>query len=280
MNRKFITKNRRERSEAPGIKAGSGPLLSPVGTGVLPAPFSGDAAESSHTSTKESVWEREISLTLPGNFYLLAKRGFDVAVTLLALAVFGLILPLLAFIIKLDSPGSVFFSQERVGLNRRRQREDFGGGERRKVLQPGRPFRVLKLRSMGVNAEANGPQWASKNDVRVTRIGRFLRKTRLDEVPQFLNVLRGEMSLIGPRPERLVFMRQLENEIPHYHERLLVLPGITGLAQVINGYDDSLESVRRKVELDRQYIQKAGFLQDGRILFNTVGVVLKGDGAL
>ena len=132
---------------------------------------------------------------------------------------------------------------------------------------------------MGVNAEASGPQWASKNDVRVTRVGRFLRKTRLDEVPQFLNVLVGEMSLIGPRPERLVFVRKLELDIPEYHDRLLVLPGITGLAQVINGYDDSLESVRRKVDLDRQYIRNSGFAQDGRILFNTVGVVWKGEGA-
>ena len=98
-------------------------------------------------------------------------------------------------------------------------------------------------------------------------------------MPQFLNVLRGEMSLIGPRPERLVFVRQLEKEIPNYHDRLLVLPGITGLAQVINGYDDGIESVRRKVELDRQYIKKAGFRQDGNILLSTVGVVLKGDGA-
>ena len=228
----------------------------------------------------ENISGQDRTFALPSHLYLSLKRIFDVAISMVALGIFGLILPLLSLIIKLDSPGSVFFSQERVGLNRRRTRANFDGQERRKVLQPGRPFKVLKLRTMGVNAEANGPQWASKNDVRVTRVGRFLRKTRLDEVPQFLNVLRGEMSLIGPRPERLVFVRQLEKEIPHYHQRLLVLPGITGLAQVINGYDDSLESVRRKIELDRQYIQKAGFRQDSKILLNTVSVVLKGDGAL
>lgn len=216
---------------------------------------------------------------LPGRMYLLLKRAFDIGVSLLALAAFGLILPILALIIKLDSPGPVFFAQERVGLNRRRNRRGFDGEDRRKVLQPGRPFKVLKLRSMGTNAESKGPQWAQKNDVRVTRVGRFLRRSRLDEVPQFINVLRGEMSLIGPRPERLVFVRQLEKEIPHYHDRLLVLPGITGLAQVINGYDDGIESVRRKVELDRQYIKGAGFKQDGKILLSTVTVVLKGDGA-
>lgn len=219
------------------------------------------------------------TLRLPGVAFLAAKRGFDIGVSLLGLAGFGLVLPLLALIIKLDSPGSVFFAQERVGVNRRRSRSAHDGADRRKVLQPGRPFRVIKLRTMGVHAEAGGPQWATKNDVRITRVGRFLRKTRLDEVPQFLNVLRGEMSIIGPRPERLVFVRQLEKEIPFYRDRLLVLPGITGLAQVINGYDDGIESVRRKIELDRQYIHAAGFVQDFKILLATVSVVLKGEGA-
>ncbi len=216
---------------------------------------------------------------LPGAVYLGAKRGFDILLALIALGVFGLVLPILALVIKLDSPGPVFYSQERVGINRRRQRDRFDGPDRRKVLQPGRPFQVLKLRTMASNAEAKGPQWARKNDVRVTRVGRVLRRSRLDEVPQFINVLRGDMSIIGPRPERLVFVRQLEKEIPNYHDRLLVLPGITGLAQVINGYDDSIDSVRRKVELDREYIKKAGFRQDGKILLSTVNVVLKGEGA-
>ncbi len=225
---------------------------------------------------------KEIPFKLPGKVYLDLKRGLDVAISLVAMGVFGLILPLLALIIKLDSPGPIFYSQDRVGINRRRSNRrcaERGKNDRRRVLQPGTPFRVHKLRTMGVNAEASGPQWASQNDVRVTRVGRFLRKTRLDEVPQFLNVLKGEMSLIGPRPERLVFVRKLENDIPEYHDRLLVLPGITGLAQVINGYDDSLDSVRRKVELDRRYIRNAGFLEDSKIIFSTVGVVLKGEGA-
>lgn len=220
------------------------------------------------------------AIRLPGRTYLLLKRLFDVVVSLVALAVFGLVLPLLALIIKLDSPGPVFYSQERVGINRRRRGGATGGSqERRKVLQPGRPFRIVKLRTMRTDAEAAGPQWAAQNDSRVTRVGRFLRKTRIDELPQFVNVLKGEMSLIGPRPERLVFVRQLEKEIPEYRDRLLVLPGITGLAQVVNGYDDGLESVKRKIALDRQYISRAGLLQDGRILLSTVGVVLKGEGA-
>ncbi len=230
------------------------------------------------TARIETISHLDLS-RLHGSFYLAVKRVFDVVVSLVALAIFGLMLPLLTLIIKVDSPGSVFYSQERVGLNRRRPKLAFSGQDRRKVLQPGRPFKVFKLRTMGTNAEACGPQMAKVNDVRVTRVGKFLRRSRLDEVPQFLNVLRGEMSLIGPRPERMVFVRQLEKEIPNYRDRLLVLPGITGLAQVINGYDDGLDSIRRKVELDCQYIKKAGFRQDGSILLSTVSVVLKGEGA-
>ena len=117
------------------------------------------------------------------------------------------------------------------------------------------------------------------NDSRVTQVGRFLRKTRLDEVPQFINVLRGEMSLIGPRPERLCFIRQLEKEVPHYLDRLLVLPGITGLAQVLNGYDDGSESVKRKVALDRHYIRRSGVAIDMKIVLSTIKVVITGEGA-
>lgn len=219
------------------------------------------------------------ALRLPGETYLAAKRVFDILVAAAALIAFGLCLPLLALIIRLDSPGPVFYSQERVGINRRRRGSAGATLERRKVLQPGRPFRIVKLRTMRTDAEVGGPQWAAKNDCRVTRVGRFLRKTRIDELPQFLNVLRGEMSLIGPRPERLVFVRQLEKDIPNYRDRLLVLPGITGLAQVINGYDEGLESVRRKIALDCQYISRAGLRQDTSILWSTVSVVLKGDGA-
>jgi len=232
------------------------------------------------TAHVETVTDRGLDFSrLQGSFYLAVKRVFDVLVSLFALAIFGLMLPLLTLIIKLDSPGPVFYSQERVGLNRRRPRLAYRGDDRRKILQPGRPFNVFKLRTMGTNAEAAGPQMAKVDDVRVTRVGKFLRRSRLDEVPQFLNILRGEMSLIGPRPERMVFVRKLEHEIPNYRDRLLVLPGITGLAQVINGYDDGLDSIRRKIELDRQYIRKAGFRQDSSILLATVSVVLKGEGA-
>jgi lipopolysaccharide/colanic/teichoic acid biosynthesis glycosyltransferase len=256
---------------------GTGEILD--GAGIAVAARSATLPGSSILEGPAVVPAYSGTLRLPGAVFLGVKRSVDVVIALLGLGAFAVILPLLALIIKLDSPGSVFFAQERVGINRRRSRLAHGGGDRRKVLQPGRPFRVFKLRTMGVHAEAGGPQWATKNDVRVTRVGKFLRKTRLDEVPQFLNVLRGEMSLVGPRPERLVFVRQLEKEIPFYRDRLLILPGITGLAQVINGYDDGIESVRRKIELDRQYIHAAGFVQEFKILLATVSVVLKGEGA-
>jgi lipopolysaccharide/colanic/teichoic acid biosynthesis glycosyltransferase len=216
---------------------------------------------------------------LPGAFYRATKRSFDILVGLAGLAGFGLLLPALALIIKLDSPGPVFYSQERVGINRRRQRGGHGGTERRKVLQPGRPFKIYKLRTMCRDAEAGGPQWAKQGDARVTRVGRFLRRTRLDELPQFWNVLRGDMSLIGPRPERLCFIRKLEHDVPYYHDRLLVKPGLTGLAQVRNGYDETLEGVCRKVEFDRHYIRRCGPLTEAGILLETVRVVLKGEGA-
>ena len=210
----------------------------------------------------------------------LVKRGVDIASAVMALTVFGLMLPALALLIKLDSPGPVFYTQTRIGRNRRRRRAGLSSeADRRKVLQPGRPFTIYKLRTMCANAEQSGPQWAAKGDARVTRVGRILRKTRLDEVPQFINVLRGEMSLIGPRPERLCFIRKLEKDVPHYRERLLILPGITGLAQVVNGYDESLDSVRRKVELDRQYIREYGLKSDVKIVLRTIRVVLTGEGA-
>ena len=221
-------------------------------------------------------------LNLPGKVYLAAKRAFDIVVSVSALAVAVFFLPLMALIIKLDSPGPVFYSQERVGINRRqrhRRGTERSANDRRKVLRPGKPFRVFKLRSMKIDAEARGAQLATKNDSRVTRVGRFVRKTRIDELPQFLNVLKGEMSLIGPRPERLVFVHQLEKDIPDFRDRLLVKPGITGLAQVLNGYDDGVESARRKIELDKRYINNSGWGQDFKILFSTVGVVLKGEGA-
>jgi len=214
-------------------------------------------------------------------FYCCSKRLMDIALSSIALLVFTvLMLPVIAVAIKIDSPGSVFFRQQRVGINRRRLRKQgYTGTDRRKILLPGCPFSIFKLRTMYIDAEADGPQWASADDPRVTRVGRILRRTRLDEAPQFFNVLRGEMSLIGPRPERLCFIRKLEKTIPHYQDRLHIKPGITGLAQTQNGYDRNIDTVRRKVELDCLYIKNPSIITDLSILISTVRVVFTGDGA-
>jgi len=210
-----------------------------------------------------------------------AKRLMDIVISLAALAAFGLLLPWIALVIKLDSRGPIFFRQSRIGIDRRRYRRTDceSDGERRSIVYPGRPFDIVKLRTMRTDAEKDGPQWAKEHDTRITRVGNILRKTRLDEFPQFVNVLKGEMSVIGPRPERLCFIRQLEHEVPSYMDRLAVLPGITGLAQVVNGYDTDLDSVKRKVALDRQYIRGLGWKSDLRIFLMTFRVLFSGDGA-
>src|SRR5262249_35721887 len=159
---------------------------------------------------------------------------------------------LAALLVKLTSRGPVVYSQTRVGLN-------------------GRPFTIYKLRSMYYNCEcASGARWSSRGDPRVTPIGWVLRATHLDELPQLWNVLRGEMSLIGPRPERPEFVPQLAQLLPRYEERLRVRPGLTGLAQVHLPPDSDLDGVRRKLAHDLYYVQRVGFWLDLRILFSTV----------
>jgi len=188
-------------------------------------------------------------------------RSLDLAcaVTLL-LATLPLLL-LVALAIKLDSPGPIFYGQERVGLG-------------------GRRFTVYKFRSMRVDAEANGtPQWASKQDPRVTRLGRLLRLSRIDEIPQVLNVLHGDMAMVGPRPERPAFVEQLERLIPHYKDRACVRPGITGWAQINYPYGASVEDARRKLTYDLYYIQHRGLRLDLRILLTTIRVVAFQEGA-
>jgi lipopolysaccharide/colanic/teichoic acid biosynthesis glycosyltransferase len=204
-----------------------------------------------------------------------------------ALVLLALALPvffLVGLAIKLDSSGPVFFRQERIGLNRRRSDRRRRGdcvlnckraSDRRASNQYGKPFMVYKFRTMVVNAEKRcGPIWATKNDPRVTSVGRFLRKTRLDELPQLLNVLRGEMALVGPRPERPFFVDKLAGQVEDYTERLRVKPGITGLAQVENGYDGSVDDVRAKVSYDLNYIRTSSLKCDLVILVKTIGVVL------
>ena len=205
------------------------------------------------------------------------------------IALLGLIclLPLfgiVALAIKLDSAGPVFYKQERVGLNRRRgdrrQRPDDllmcnRREDRRQRNVFGKTFFVYKFRTMVTDAEKRcGPIWATKNDPRITRLGRMLRKTRIDEFPQLINVLKGEMSVVGPRPERPFFIEKLSTEVPNYTRRLEVLPGITGLAQVEGGYDVTLDDVKKKVSHDLEYIRISSIKSDVLIMFRTVGVML------
>ncbi|PHZ83915.1 TIGR03013 family XrtA/PEP-CTERM system glycosyltransferase [Paremcibacter congregatus] len=195
---------------------------------------------------------REIDLVL--------KRMFDVSASLLLLIASMPILILAAIAVKATSKGSVLYRQERVGLN-------------------GKPFNVLKFRSMTVDAEADGvPKWAAKNDVRVTAVGRIIRATRIDEIPQIFNVLGGAMSFVGPRPERPFFVEQLEEKIPFYGERHWVKPGITGWAQLNYPYGASEEDTKRKLEYDLYYIKNYSLFLDFLILIQTVRVVLWPDG--
>jgi lipopolysaccharide/colanic/teichoic acid biosynthesis glycosyltransferase len=209
-------------------------------------------------------------------------------------AIIGLILALPIFIvipilIKLTSRGPVFYTQERIGIDRRRNsrrisKVDMGGNqrlrERRREDYFGQPFKVIKFRTMVNNAEkSSGPVWATANDNRVTQLGHIMRKTRIDEIPQLLNVLVGDMSMVGPRPERLHFIKDLSAKIPKYRVRLKVKPGITGEAQVNTGYDSSIQSVIEKVEHDLKYIRSWSIWSDVKILMKTVVVVITGKGA-
>lgn len=194
------------------------------------------------------------------NMLLAAKRGIDIGAALLGLILMSPFILLVALSIWLETGKPILFRQERTGLR-------------------GRPFQMLKFRSMVHNAEENGPSWAVQNDHRITRVGRFIRTARLDELPQLFNVLRGEMSLVGPRPERPVFCQMLEENIPLYGQRHSVRPGITGWAQIKYQYGASIEEAKTKLEYDLFYIKHLSVLLDVAILFETAKVMLYGRGA-
>lgn len=199
-----------------------------------------------------------------------SKRYFDVISASLALIALTPVIPILALLVKLDSPGPIIFKQLRIG----------------RVLDDRiELFWMYKLRSMRQDAEEkSGPVWASKNDPRITRIGKFLRKTRFDELPQLVNILKGDMSLIGPRPERPGMYPKLENAIPYFTERTYgIRPGVTGMAQVLQGYTDTIDEARDKVAFDHAYAltlkDTASWLRtDLHILWKTVSVVAFGRG--
>ncbi|HHP5631568.1 TuaA [Bacillus sp. UMTAT18] len=189
--------------------------------------------------------------------YLGIKYILDIVFSLIGLIVLAPVILIFSIFIVLESPGSPFYLQERLGIN-------------------GRKFKIIKLRSMRNDAEKNGAKWAEKNDPRVTKIGLFIRKTRIDELPQLLNVLKRDMSLVGPRPERPIFTEKFEQEIPGFKKRLEVRPGLTGWAQVNGGYEIT---PREKLNLDIYYINHASIVLDFKILIRTVKVVFTGEGA-
>jgi len=188
--------------------------------------------------------------------YATTKRCMDIMGSIVAGIVLSPVCLVIAILIKSVSKGPVIFKQTRLGLN-------------------GRSFEIYKFRTMRVDAEKQtGPVWAAKNDHRLIWGGHFLRKTHLDEIPQFINVIKGEMSIIGPRPERPFFVDKFKGEITDYEKRLLIKPGITGLAQVLHRYDESIRDVRIKVKYDQLYIKKMCLFADLLIIYRTLRLVL------
>ncbi len=192
--------------------------------------------------------------------FKMIKRGIDILGSIIGLTLLFPVNLMVAIAIKLDSRGPIFYRQEREG-------------------EDGKTFFLLKFRSMRINAEENGPEWAKVNDQRVTRVGRIIRRGRLDEIPQMINVLRGEMSFVGPRPERPVFVKQLKEEIPYYSLRDAIKPGITGWAQISYPYGASREDALEKLKYDLYYIKHMSLLFDLTIIFDTVRIIVLGKGA-
>ena len=209
-----------------------------------------------------------------------ANRLVNIALALVAMILLSPLMALVALGVRLTSRGPVLYTQERVGVNRRR-RPTQALYDRRGADAGGRVFTIYKFRTMRQDAEqSSGAVWATYNDPRVTPIGRFLRQYRLDELPQLFNVIRGDMNIVGPRPERPAIFAELRTRIADYPVRQSTRPGITGLAQVSNAYDSSLDDVRAKVRYDLEYLERQSLLQDIRIMLRTVPVMLFKRGGL
>ena len=189
--------------------------------------------------------------------YLSVKRVFDLTASAAALVVCSPLMLAIAALVKLESPGPAIFKQERVGMN-------------------GVPFTMYKFRSMRLDAEKDGPKWAEADDERCTKVGRVIRRFHVDELPQLWNIIRGEMSIVGPRPEREFFYQEIEETLPEYRCRLQVKPGLTGLSQVNGCYN---QTFAERLAYDVEYMQKRSIDMDLHCIFKTVWVVLNGDGA-
>ncbi|HEV7594609.1 MAG TPA: sugar transferase [Gemmatimonadaceae bacterium] len=203
------------------------------------------------------------------------NRIVNVAIAVVGLLVAAPLILIFAALVKLTSPGPIFYSQARVGLDRRRTGTRPQTYSRRTRDLGGRPFMIFKLRTMRTDAEkANGAIWATRGDPRVTSVGRVMRKYRIDELPQLMNVIRGEMNIVGPRPERPSIFSRLCDDISEYPLRQRARPGITGWAQVNHSYDTSIEDVRLKVRYDLEYLERQGMAEDLMIMARTVPVMI------
>lgn len=208
----------------------------------------------------DHLYENDLGSLLPSKSYQFVKRCLDTVLVVVSLPLTLPVMIITGLLIIIESRGGMFFLQERIG-------------------QGGKPFTVFKFRSMCKDSEKDGSQFAKSNDMRVTRVGKFIRKTRIDELPQFLNVLKGEMSLIGPRPEQKKFVDEFNQIIPFYNYRHIVKPGISGWAQVVHGYAADAEDTKIKLEHDFYYIKNFSFSMDLLILFKTIQTIFTGFGA-
>ncbi|MDR7236665.1 sugar transferase [Neobacillus drentensis] len=217
------------------------------------------STEKSYNFYQDYRKRRSSNLTLSKNveYYLYLKRVYDIILATIGLIIAVPIVLLFTILIVMETPGSPFYVQERIGKN-------------------GKRFKMVKLRSMAIDAEKEGAKWAEVNDPRITHVGAFIRKTRIDELPQLVNVLKGDMSIVGPRPERPFFTAKFNKEIKGFENRLLVKPGLTGLAQVSGGYDISPSE---KLKYDLAYIQNLTFSLEVKIILKTFKVILTGEGA-
>ncbi|MEH7086479.1 sugar transferase [Neobacillus drentensis] len=217
------------------------------------------STEKSYNFYQDYLMVSSSKLTLSKNVeqYLYLKRAYDIFLATLGLIIALPIVLLFSILIVLETPGSPFYVQERMGKN-------------------GKRFMMMKLRSMRMDAEKEGAKWAEVNDPRITKVGAFIRKTRIDELPQLVSVLKGDMSIIGPRPERPFFTAKFNKEIKGFENRLIVKPGLTGLAQVSGGYD---MSPREKLQYDLAYIQNLTFSLEVKIIVKTFKVIFTGEGA-
>lgn len=189
--------------------------------------------------------------------YNITKRLFDLIIAIIAIILLFIPMLIISIFIRCDSKGPIFYKQERLGKN-------------------GKPFNIIKFRSMIIDAEKDGARWASKEDERVTRVGKFLRNSRLDELPQLFNIILGQMSFVGPRPEREFFYNKFRTYIDGFEQRLLIIPGLTGFAQINGGYDLLPEE---KIIFDIEYIKKRSVIMDLKLIFETILVVFSHDGA-